>query len=75
MSIDTAEYLRDAAKYAPKSPGQLAQNLRGWWTPAGWYVCATCAGRIMARGCAMPADITPVWKDKPEPYGVCAVCE
>lgn len=67
-------YLKNALEYAPKSPGKQAANLRGWWTPLGWYLCAACAGRIMARGCGMPRGSEPVWTDRPEPYGTCVTC-
>ena len=73
--MDTEQYLRDAAEHAPRDPGPMAPDLRGWWTPAGWYVCARCAGRIMARGCQLPRGAKPVWRSKPEPYGTCSVCE
>lgn len=72
---NTVSYLRTAIEHAPRDPGKLAPNLRGWFTPDGYYVCATCAGRIMARGCQLPRGSNPVWKDRPEPYGVCECCE
>ncbi len=71
---DTVEYLKTAAEYGPKRP-VVAEALRGWWTPAGWYVCGHCAGRILQRGCQLPRDSQPVWRDKAEPFGVCCVCE
>ena len=64
-----------ALEHAPRDPGPIAPHLRGWWTPAGWYVCARCAGRIAARGCALPAGSVPVWDDRPEPFGQCIGCE
>jgi hypothetical protein len=73
--MNTEQMLKDAIEHAPKNPGKLAANLRGWWTPDGYYVCAACAGRIMARGCHLPNCSNPVWADKPEPYGVCCCCE
>lgn len=73
--MTTADTLREHIEHAPRDPGPIAKNLRGWWTPDGYYVCASCAGRILARGCRLPRDSAPVWKDKPEPFGVCECCE
>lgn len=67
------EYLRDAITYAPRL-ARSAPGLRGHWTPNGNYVCAECAGRIVARGCGLPRDSAAVWMDSPEPYGVCVCC-
>jgi hypothetical protein len=72
---NTVEMLKTAIEHAPQDAGTQAEHLRGWWTSDGWYVCAKCAGRIMARGCSLPADSTPVWEDRPEPFGVCCICE
>jgi hypothetical protein len=72
---ETLEYLQTAIEHAPSHPGQLAPDLRGWWTPDGWYLCAKCAGRIMSRGCRLPPESYPVWTDRPEPYGVCCCCD
>ena len=69
------EYLRNALQYSPASSGPIADNLRGWWTPNGWFVCAKCAGRMLARGCNLPAGSEPVWKDRADPYGDCCGCE
>ncbi len=74
MLDDSAEYLRRAAEYGPVNTA-VAENLRGWWTPNGLYVCAKCAGRILGRGCHFPTGSSPVWIDSPEPYGACCVCE
>ena len=74
MNNDNPQYLRDAAMYGPERP-TVTPNIRGWWTPAGWYVCAHHAGRILERGCQLPQGSEPVWKDRPEPFGVCCVCE
>lgn len=69
----TVKYLRDCAEYGPKKP-VFADGLRGWWTKEGYYVCAFCAGRITGRGCALPPNCKAVWRDPPEPFGVCCVC-
>jgi hypothetical protein len=73
-TLDEHDTILAALEHAPKEPGTLAKKLRGWWTPTGWYVCAKCAGRIMARGCHLPNGSTAVWKDRAEPYGVCLGC-
>lgn len=70
----TAEYLRRSAEYAPRTANH-ANGLRGWWTPDGTYICAADAARVMARGCMLPQGSEAVWADKPEPFGVCCVCE
>lgn len=75
VAIADRDYLHEAIAHAPLSPGQLAPNLRGWWTPSGLYVCSHCAGRIMARGCRLPSDSHPVWTDQAEPFGVCICCK
>ena len=56
----------------PAAPG--APGLQGFFCPVedgDAYICSPCAGRIMARGCALP-DSTPVWTD--EPIGTCVCC-
>lgn len=72
----TAETLRGFLEHAPKDAGPIVPQLRGWWVPAEGgllYVCAEHAGRITARGCQLPGA-QPVWRNRPEPYGVCACC-
>lgn len=63
------ELLKRFIEHAPQNPGVLSDELAGWWTPAGNYVCARCAGRIMARGCQLPRGTEPAWND--QPTGVC----
>lgn len=70
--IDTVKALRMFIEYAPTDPGPMASDLLGWWTPDGYYVCARCAGRIMARGCSLPTGSDPAWVDTP--IGVCCCC-
>jgi hypothetical protein len=71
-----AETMNRFIEHAPQDPGPLAPTMRGWWLPAGNYLCARCAGRIIARGCAFPRNAEPVWSDgRPEPFGVCCCCE
>ena len=72
----TLAYLRRAIAHAPVRPiAPIASGLRGWWVGAGWWICASCASRLLTRGCALPEPALPVWADEPEPYGVCATCE
>lgn len=72
MTHETVLTLRRMLADAPADPGPIAPDLRGWWTVSGFYVCARCAGRIMARGCQLPAGCKPVWVD--QPTGVCVTC-
>ncbi len=70
--MDTVDYFRNAIEHAPKVPtNRLAMSLLGWWTPAGHYLCAFCAGRIISRGCNLPRESEPVWTDHPEKVGHC----
>ena len=73
--IEEREMLLNRLENAPPEPGTIAPDLRGWWTPLGWYLCARCAGRVMARGCCLPSGSAPVWADKAEPFGLCIGCE
>jgi hypothetical protein len=68
------DYLRLAIEYAPADPRQMAANIVGWWTTIGNWVCAHCAGRIIARGCRFPPAL-PHWKDDVGPRGVCCCCD
>ena len=72
---DALDYLRRAIAHAPIDPGKMAPDLSGWFAGPDrqWYVCARCAGRIMARGCHLPRPAEPVWADQPR--GVCCLCE
>ena len=67
------EYLALAIEYAPRETGPISPSLVGWWTAAGHWVCARCAGRIMARGCRFPAA-SPHWQGSVGPRGVCVCC-
>lgn len=73
MIPDTVEYFRQMAEHGPPHP-VVSSEIRGLWTPAGWYLCSHCAGRITQRGCGLPQGVTFVNRNKPEPYGVCCVC-
>jgi len=61
--------VRRALEGAPAVGAPVAADLLGWWTPFGFYVCAPCAARMIARGCSVPTRSTPAWRG--EPFGVC----
>ena len=69
--------IKTALEFAPSAHSipMPAKNLRGWWLPSGYYLCATCANRIAARGVILPGKSRAVWADRPEPYGICEGCE
>lgn len=71
-----AEAILTAIEYAPSS-GPTAPDLMGVWTPEGWFVCAPCVGRIIARGCGdVLSKGEQVWRDREEDArGVCLCCE
>ncbi len=75
----TPEYIKSALEHAPKHGPAHPDNLRGHWLKGDdgqlYYVCAHCAGRMVARGCSLGRGAIPVWKDEPEPFGVCYGCE
>ena len=73
----TYQDLHDRVMYSPADPAPVAGALRGVWTPiAGGlaYLCRTCLGRLMGRGCTVPVD-SHVWYDAAEPYGRCVGCD
>jgi len=71
-ATETLTYLRTAIEHAPLDPGKLAPDIKGWIAEGGLYLCALCAGRIMARGCRVPCGEV-VWNGKraPEPCCLC----
>lgn len=62
---------------APNEPGPLAPDLAGWNVSA-WFLCSSCAGRIMRRGCALPGTPVPVYRSDvkrgPGSYRACIGC-
>ena len=76
------ETLRRFLDGSPQDPGNIAPGLVGWQLATDIYVCARCAGRIMARGCQLPPNSTPVWHNGPiildgrteEYLGQCQLC-
>lgn len=74
--MSVPDYVARYLEHAPPAKDLvLDPKIRGWWIKDGYYLCAVCAGRIMKRGGALPMPAEPVWKDRPEPYGVCLGCE
>jgi hypothetical protein len=71
---DTIRQLKEAIEYAPKSGFPVSPDLNGWRTPDGHYVCAHCAGRIYARGCALPVGSKPVWTTSNPVTDTCVTC-
>ena len=66
---DELAMLRRAIEYAPAAR-PTPPDLAGYWTTLGYFVCASCASRILGRGCHFRA--TPSWKG--EPYADCVTC-
>lgn len=74
-AADVVQRLKEFLEHSPKSPGTLAPTLHGWLThPDQLFVCAVCAGRIMARGCQLPRGSEPVWTDQ-NVKGKCCCCD
>jgi hypothetical protein len=74
-----AQFIRQALEHAPAQPATPPPaNLRGHWLKGDdglYYVCSHCAGRMIARGVSLGRDAEPVWKDRPQAYGVCSGCD
>ena len=51
--------LRDALENAPLI-AKTNPEIAGWYG-LDWQLCAHCAARIMARGCALPKPTTIIW--------------
>lgn len=60
---DELKTLIETLENSPQEPGRVSPDLLGWETPAGNLLCAHCAGRILARGCRLPAGSKPIWSD------------
>jgi hypothetical protein len=71
-----AQFIREALEHAPAQPATPPPaNLRGHWLTgeashapgvyALHYVCAHCAGRLIARGVSL-GRAEAVWKDRPQ---------
>jgi len=70
----TAETIRRFLEGAPKA-SSVQPGLRGWILPDGQFLCAECAGRIVARQIPLPADLKSVWdEDHVERGTVCVGC-
>jgi hypothetical protein len=59
---DEMKTLIETLENSPREPGRVNPDLLGWQTPAGNLLCAHCAGRILARGCRLPAGTRPIWQ-------------
>jgi len=69
------EELKRNIEHAPEAILNIHATHQGFWLPVeggDLYICAECAGRILARGISLPNGV-PCYKD--EPRGVCAVSE
>ena len=62
---------REWIEYAPVDPGPQAAGLLGWTDGLGCYLCAHCAGRIMARGCQLVAPAVATWDTTDETCDLC----
>jgi len=70
----TAETIQRFLEGAPEA-GLVQLGLRGWILPGGQFLCAGCAGRIVARQIPLPADLKSVWdEDRVEQGTVCVGC-
>ena len=74
MSIMT-DTIRGWLKNAPKDPGITAHGFMGRETESGEFVCATCTGRLAARGCRLPVEWNVVWRDQVHSTLTCATCD
>lgn len=63
------EFIANAPEYTPSPAG--AEGLMGFTGPIG-FICSTCSGRILKRGCNLKlfGDV-PAWDKAP---CECAVC-
>ena len=57
---ETIRRLRQALEHAPPAGGSSPSKVKGWIVD-GVEVCDHCAGRILARGCRLGEDPTPLW--------------
>ena len=62
---------REWIEHAPTDPGPSAPGLVGFTDGLGYYLCITCAGRIMARGCALQSPAAPVWDNSDDCCDLC----
>ncbi len=58
------ENYRTFLEHAPAA-GPAAPGLIGFVDVLGHFICSTCSGRIMGRGCSLAGPATPVWFDSP----------
>lgn len=73
-----AAEVRSVLEFAPVNPGPIAAGLLGWWREVddgAVYLCARCAGRMLARSFNLPRGMDPVWAGKSGAAGACVGCE
>ena len=64
---ETERYLRRALDGAPPAQPVMVPAIRGWLVgPEQVFICNSCAGRIMDRGCHLPNPAEPIWDVLPE---------
>lgn len=68
MKPNEVAALRELLEHAPESPGRTAEGLLGWKTRFGNFICASCAARILGRGCSLPIGVRPVWDGPADDY-------
>lgn len=69
---DAIRQYRGWLEHSPTDPGPMAPDLLGWLDPSGCFICAHCAGRIMARGCSLDTGSVPVYAARPpSPCDLC----
>lgn len=69
---DIPEVVGSFLRGAPKR-GLCPSDCAGW-DVAGWFICGACAGRIVARGCALPEPATFIAVSVHRPYRPCIGC-
>jgi len=62
----TPDNVKQWLEHAPKEPGPMAGDLRGFEIGAHFY-CTVCCGRLSGRGILLPRESVPVWKNWPAP--------
>lgn len=71
-ALDTLRKFIADAPPALRAPDALL----GWESgPEKVFVCARCAGRIMARGCQLPSPAVAVWEGDLFPVPACQLHE
>lgn len=66
-------HLKQVLGGAPEA-GPIDDDLLGWWTPNGNYICAVCASRIFGRGFKLPDGVIAVWEGMYSKPHICCGC-